>query len=500
MLNDDLPVTQKELRGWYLYNLACEVYYVAAITVFIPIILENLASDAGFELDHVTPCNKSQINYKCDVKFGPIFVDTASYSLFIISISVFLQAIIYIAFGSLADHGNNQKKFLLTFSYIGALSTTAFITILSPELYWLAGLLTIISNVSFGTAFVFYLAYIPTFTRVHPRVIDAKNAGKSSDEINKVEEEIANEISSKSLIIGCFAGVLILTLCAGVVRLMHEAPYSYRVSTAICGVWWLLNLTFPLLWLKDRKSPPLPSGENFVFYSWKRVAKTIASTRQLWQTMKFLMAWFLLSDGFNTIVSVAILFGQKQLGLSLMELLITAIIIPICIFCGAYVILKIQQYFDLRTKTMILITASLHSLIPIYGLIGFVAPFGLKNTWEVWMFAVYFGFLLGAIQSYCRVLFGSIMPRGHENELFSLYEITDKGSSWLGPLVTGLISNATHDLRYTYWFLLVMMTVPIAIIYTVDVQKGKDDAESFVKKEYEILGQKKPSVVKDIII
>ncbi|CAG8744752.1 615_t:CDS:2, partial [Dentiscutata heterogama] len=184
-------------------------------------------------------------------------------------------------------------------------------------------------------------------------------------------------------------------------------------------------------------------------------------------------------DGFNTIASVAVLFGKKQLGLSLKDLLIAAVITPICAFIGVYIFLKIQQYFNLRTKTMIIITASLYSLIPIYGLIGFVAPFGFKNLWEVWMFAVYFGFSLGAIQSFCRVLFGSIVPRGHENELFSLYEITDKGSSWLGPLVTGLISDTTHDLRYSYWFLLVMMTIPIAIIFTVDVQKGKDDAENF---------------------
>ncbi|CAG8505670.1 37096_t:CDS:2 [Racocetra persica] len=395
MLSDDLPVTTKELYGWYLYNLACEVYYVAAITVFIPVVLEHLASQAGFELDHVTPCNMSQINYKCQAKFGTVFVDTASYSLYIISISVFLQAIVYIAFGSLADHGNYRKKFLLTFSYIGALATIAFIFVISSDLYWFAGLLTIISNVSFGAAFVFYLAYIPTFTRAHPRVIDAKRAGISPDELNKIEEKIANTISSNSVIVGCSAGVLILILCAGVVLLMKDDAYSYQVSTAICGAWWLLNLTFPLLWLQD---------------------------------------------------------------------------------------------------------PSLHALIPIYGLIGFVAPFGLKNVWEVWMFAVYFGFSLGAIQSYCRVLFGSIVPRGHENELFSLYEITDKGSSWLGPFVVALIEDVTHDLRYSYFFLFVMMIVPIFIIYTVDVQRGKEDAETFVRKEYEILELKRLSAApKDII-
>src|SRR6266498_2257575 len=150
------------------------------------------------------------------------------------------------------------------------------------------------------------------------------------------------------------------------------------------------------------------------------------SAKNLVKTIKFLVAWFILSDGYGTITTVATLFGKKELGIPEVNLLIAAMIIPICAMIGAYVFLKIQQYFNWSTKTMIVMVTSLHALVPIYALFGFIAPFGLKHSWELWLFAIYFGSLLGAVQSYCRVLFGSMIPKGHENEFFSLYSITDK--------------------------------------------------------------------------
>ncbi|CAI2184931.1 1516_t:CDS:2 [Funneliformis geosporum] len=471
--DEEPPVTSKELKGWYMYNAATEVYSVVAITVFIPIILENLAGEAGFQLDRVTPCDTTIKDYKCVTKYGTGFVDTASFSLYTISISVFIQCLVYIGVGSLADHGENQKKLLLLFSYMGAISVIAFLSVVNSSLYWLAGLLTIISNVCFGAGFVFYLAYIPTFTRVHPRVVEAKDSGISIQDLSRIEEEVANRLSSHSMAIGYASGVMLLIIAVVISYLMNGTTYSLQMGTALAGAWWLILLTFPLICLQKRKGPPLPNGENFLFYSFKRVGKTLRSTRQLFQTIKFLISWFILSDGFNTIGSVAILFGKKTLKIGNTELLIAAVIIPVSAFVGVYTFLFIQQKLELTTKTMILILATLHSIIPIYGLLGFVSPIGFKYTIEIYIFAVYFGFMLGALQSYCRVLFGNMIPKGHENEFFGLYEITDKGSSWIGPLVTGFIGDITHDLRYCFWFLLVMMIIPLFLIYTVDVEQER---------------------------
>jgi UMF1 family MFS transporter len=86
--------------------------------------------------------------------------------------------------------------------------------------------------------------------------------------------------------------------------------------------------------------------------------------------------------------------------------------------------------------------------------------------------------MLGAFQSFSRVLYGSLVPRNKEAEFFSLYGITDKSSSWLGPLITGAIIE-NNDTRWGFVFPLAMMVIPLFIIWWVDVEKGIEDAEKF---------------------
>lgn len=168
------------------------------------------------------------------------------------------------------------------------------------------------------------------------------------------------------------------------------------------------------------------STENIFLYSFKRTFKTILSTKNLWQTMKFLMAWFFLSDGINTIAPLAALFGKVNLDLEDKDLIIIGIVVPLSAAIGVYFFRLIEKVFKLSIKTMILINSFLIIMVPVYALLGFVLPFGLKEKWEVWLFTVYFGLSLGSVQSYCQTLFCRLIPRGHENEFFSLFLITAK--------------------------------------------------------------------------
>lgn len=75
-------------------------------------------------------------------------------------------------------------------------------------------------------------------------------------------------------------------------------------------------------------------------------------------------------------------------------------------------------------------------------------------------------------------MFADLVPKGRESEFFGLYAITDKGSSWLGPLTIAAITDATQEIRYAFIFLLVLLSLPIPIIYFgVDMHQGRLDAE-----------------------
>lgn len=83
---------------------------------------------------------------------------------------------------------------------------------------------------------------------------------------------------------------------------------------------------------------------------------------------------------------------------------------------------------------------------------------------------------MGGLSSYCRSFYGLLIPPGSEAAFFALYAITDKGSSAVGPAVVGLIVDATGTIRPAFFFLAVLIALPLPLIWMVDVEKGKEDA------------------------
>lgn len=64
-----------------------------------------------------------------------------------------------------------------------------------------------------------------------------------------------------------------------------------------------------------------------------------------------------------------------------------------------------------------------------------------------------------------------------------IIEITDKGSSWLGPLIVGMIAEWTGSLRHSFLFLAGMFIIPLVIFILLDIPKGKKEARAFIAKE-----------------
>jgi len=256
-----------------------------------------------------------------------------------------------------------------------------------------------------------------------------------------------------------------------------EKTYSLQIATAFVGLWWLAFLYYPIRYIKSRPGPPLPPGSNFLTYSWINVFRTFKRMKYLMEAFKFLLGWFLISDAVNTLISIAVLFGISTLHISKIELLIAATLSPFAAIFGTYLWLFIKRKFRLSTRTMVMIVCTLYAVVPAYGLLGFVADVGLKHSWEIWVVIIWHGLMIGALQSFCRVLFSELLPRGQESEFFGLYEITDKGSSWIGGLLAAAIGDATHDLRNSFWLLLAMFLIPVCILWFVDPVKGKKDAD-----------------------
>jgi MFS-type transporter involved in bile tolerance (Atg22 family) len=74
-----------------------------------------------------------------------------------------------------------------------------------------------------------------------------------------------------------------------------------------------------------------------------------------------------------------------------------------------------------QTKTQIL---EPFNLTPIF-------PNSFKTTPEFIFLCGYYGLMQPALVAFCRALYSQLIPKGHENEMFSLFSITTAGGGWV---------------------------------------------------------------------
>jgi len=214
---------------------------------------------------------------------------------------------------------------------------------------------------------------------------------------------------------------------------------------------------------------------------WSEVAK-------LRNTFKYLAAWFLLSDGFTTITSTAVLFAKTSLHMPASSLILIGIITPASGILGSLLWPHIQRRFQLSNLTILTTLVLLASLIPLYGCLGFLtqnpnSPIhfgGLTTPGEMFGLAVIFGSVYGAFQGYARAFYAELIPAGEEARWYGLFSITDKSSSFLGPLIVGIIADVTGNIRWAFFFLVGMVWLGAGILSGVDVERGRRDVKVYV--------------------
>jgi UMF1 family MFS transporter len=102
--------------------------------------------------------------------------------------------------------------------------------------------------------------------------------------------------------------------------------------------------------------------------------------------------------------------------------------------------------------------------------ISYVLPVGKPVPFM--LVAALLGIVLGGSQALSRSLFSQLIPEGKEAEYFGIYEISDRGTSWLGPLLFGLAFQQTGSYRAAIISLLVFFVVGFAALAAVPMRRA----------------------------
>ncbi|RUS33891.1 autophagy-related protein 22-like protein, partial [Jimgerdemannia flammicorona] len=429
-------LTQRELWGWWIWGWGVNGFGGSAQGVFIPVILSSLAVAASFRSDDPSqPCAGAE---NCIVRFGTMNVSPASFSLFNQGLAIAFQVVTFIQLGAIGDHGNYRKHLLFGCSLISQICCLLFIAVDSTG-YQLAGIINIIANVFWGASWVFATSYLPLFAMLSPQVKRARQEGVPLHELVRVEQEVMSHISGRLILIAYTGGTVCFLIAAGAVLALRQTTYSLQVATAIGGGWWVTFGAVSWFLLTSRPSPPLPAGENYLTYPWKRLYRSLKTGHRLPDMTTILIANFFFSDARHTTISLAVLFAQFELKASNAILIVAAIVVNAV---GALTIpcwRLLQRQLKLHSKTIIMTVVITYTILPAYILLGFIpgSPIGLKSTTEFIIIASYLGFVNGAQDYIMRSVFAETVPRGHESEMFGLFALTGQSGSWMGPLIVG---------------------------------------------------------------
>ncbi|KIJ19599.1 hypothetical protein PAXINDRAFT_166706 [Paxillus involutus ATCC 200175] len=543
------------LLGWLSYAFASEVFVVVSLTLFLPICLEQFARDNGFlEPDHINPCSSvtnedvASSGGRCSVKIGWLWIDTASFSLYVYSISVALQALTVISMSNVADRPTSRKPLLLAFAFMGASAAVLFLLLSSTSPLWiLSALFAACANVGFGASTVAMNAYLPSLASESPEVVHARmeldetcrasdapinasldleaeqallpgheaatapllgtsataNHSAAQKAYNAALSRATSRLSSLGIASGYGAGIILLLLALIPVTKLHGSTFSLRLAIGLSGIWWMLFSIPAAMWLPGVSrdlDARLQGNDKWTVRSevaaaWRRLGVMLrwSQIKRLQHTFRYLAAWFLLSDGFATITSTAILFGKTTLHMESSSLVLIGAITPTSGIVGSLVFPYLQRRFAWPNLKVLVILVMLVSGIPAYGCLGFV-PFvkkmgfgGLTTPGEMFGLAIYFGFAYGAFQGYARATYAELIPQGEEARWYGLFSITDKSSSFVGPLIVGIIADSTGNIRYAFFFLVFMIWLAVPVLLSVDIEQGRIDAKNYsVDKDQDV--------------
>ncbi|KAJ4983342.1 autophagy protein atg22 [Stagonosporopsis vannaccii] len=310
------------------------------------------------------------------------------------------------------------------------------------------------------------------------------------------ELALSTKISSYGIAIGYIAALLVQTLSILVVIAFRSSNFGLRLVLFMIGAWWFIFSIPSALWLRPRPGPPLHIGDNtsnvrtafaYFAYSWKSLGRTAMHARHLKDVLLFLAAWFLLSDSIATVSGTAVLFAKTTLGMSYAMLALINVIATVSGVLGAFTWSRMSHSLNLNPVQTILMCIALFEMIPIYGLLGYIPAIqrlgflGLQQQWEMYVLGAVYGFVLGGLSSYCRALFGELIPPGFEAAFYALYAITDKGSSVFGPAIVGAITDAYGEIRPAFWFLAILVGLPFPIMMLVDIERGRTEGIALAK-------------------
>ncbi|MFO7193237.1 MULTISPECIES: MFS transporter [Thermocrispum] len=448
----DAAARRRERRGWYFYDWANSTFYTSVITVFGAAYVGSVAAEAARTDPANGPnaCGGPELVAKlvdCDISLLGLRFPAGALWGYLIGVATVVQVFIMPIAGAIADRSQSKRPLLATAAFTGA-GATCLLVFVAGTNWQLAVPLYIVAQIGYGVSIVVYYAFLA--------------------EIAAPDER--DEVSARGWAFGFLGGGVALAVQLGI-YLGHEAlglteGQAVRACFLLSGLWWAGFTVIPLRRLRDRRRPrPVEPGVGVIRAGFRELADTLREARAFPLTLGFLGAYLVFNDGVQTVVTTSAQYGKEELQFSQDTLIATILMVQFVAFVGGWLHGVVARRLGAKRTIM-------GSLALWIGVI--VAAYFLEPRQEVpfYLVGAGIGLVLGGTVALARSLYSQMIPAGKEAQYFSLYEISERGTAWLGPVLFSAIGSATGSFRPAILALIVFFVAGIGLVALVPARRA----------------------------
>ncbi|KKO00333.1 hypothetical protein LCGC14_0127510 [marine sediment metagenome] len=437
-----LKGSKKLLNAWAFYDWANSVYTLTIASSIFPIYYSTLFSSK----DELVAA------FGFDMKQTVLISIVTAFTFLIVA---FLSPVL----SGIADYVGNKKMFMKFFCYTGSIGCIG--------LYWfdlehihISLLFYFMGLIGYWGSLVFYNSYLPDIAF----------------------EEQQDSISAKGFSLGYFGSVLLLLLNLAMVMkpewfgfdigetedsLNTAKVEAMRISFITVGLWWLIFSQYTFWVLPKGVGKGHKITKDILFNGLKELKVVWGQLKENEKLKRYLNAFFVFSMAVQTIMLVAVYFGEKEISwVSASEkttgLIISVLVIQLVAIVGAVITSNASKKYG-NIKTLIVVNA-IWMLLCIYA-------YFMVTPIQFYIAAGFVGLVMGGVQSLGRSTYSKFLPETEDTtSYFSFYDVAEKIGIVIGMALFAIIDQVSN-MRYAILFLFVFFLGGIILLFRVKETK-----------------------------
>jgi MFS transporter, UMF1 family len=434
----------RQQKAWNWYDWANSGFYTSVLSVLFAPYLITVAGRAAGCADPDETCSRT---------VGVLGLQLAAGSLpsYLISFATIASAFVLPIVGAFVDRSDRKKWHMGGYAFAGSFFA-ALLFFVQGESWQLGAVAVVLSSILGGCSLVAYYAIL----------------------VDISTESERDRASSRGWAWGYLGGGLLLLLNLTVYTL-HDSlglgeAMAVRLSLLSAALWWAGFTLIPLVRLHDYPAHNVVLEQGGLLRrSFGQLFTTLGELRGYPMTLTFLVAYLFYNDGIQTVIYAASTYGSKQLKFDQDVLIATILLIQFVAWGGALWFGRLANRYGAYRS----ILGGTFAWMVIVVLALFLPE---RNVALFLALAVGIGVVLGGTQALSRSFFSLLIPRGREGEYFSLYGAAERGTSWFGTLLFGVVFQVTGSYRPAILALIVFFVLGAFFLLRLDPARGIREA------------------------